>query len=179
MFGGVFHDYLYGPWEEVRGYLVEELEQLQNVLSSQWARVFNTEGTLTPDAIEGDYSSGVVYVSNEGAGGTPKWAKVNVATGVKGRLGLANFTQATGGNRLLGRDVGAGNYEEIITGDALDVASATLDVKVDGVTITINGSNQLVAAAGTGGSWIPLSTGTEPLTFISDGAGNPILVAYP
>ena len=31
---------------------------------------------------------------------------------------------------------------------------------------------------GGGGSWIPLSLGVEPLTFVSDGAGSPILVAY-
>lgn len=55
---------------------------------------------------------------------------------------------------------------------------ADLKVRVDGVTITINGSNQLESLSA-GGSWIPLSAGVEPLTFISDGAGNPVLVAYP
>lgn len=29
------------------------------------------------------------------------------------------------------------------------------------------------------GSWVPLALGTEPLTFVSDGAGSPILVASP
>ena len=28
------------------------------------------------------------------------------------------------------------------------------------------------------GSWVPLASGAEPLTFISDGAGTPILVFY-
>jgi hypothetical protein len=32
-------------------------------------------------------------------------------------------------------------------------------------------------ATGAGG-WVPLSLGVEPLTFVSDGAGSPILVGY-
>lgn len=32
--------------------------------------------------------------------------------------------------------------------------------------------------SGGGGSWIPLAVGTEPLAFVSDGIGNPILVPY-
>lgn len=51
-----------------------------------------------------------------------------------------------------------------------------LGVRVDGVTVTINGSNQLVAAGG--GDHVPLALGTEPLTFVSDGAGSPILVPF-
>ncbi len=34
------------------------------------------------------------------------------------------------------------------------------------------------ASAGEFGSWIPLAVGTEPLAFVSDGNGNPILVFY-
>jgi hypothetical protein len=179
MFGGVFHDFLEGPWEQVRGYLREELEQLQNVLASQWEKAFGTDGLLNEDVIDGDpHNGGVVYISNEGPHGRPKWAKVNVNAGVKNRLKLANFVQAAGSNTLLGRDNGAGNYESIAVGDALDISSATLNVKVDGVTVSINGSNELQALASGLGSWVPLSSGAEPLTFISDGAGNPIFITY-
>jgi hypothetical protein len=61
---------------------------------------------------------------------------------------------------------------------ALDGDSATtpLAVRVDNVTLIINGSNQLEAVPA--GAWLPLALGSEPLTFVSDGAGQPILVAY-
>jgi hypothetical protein len=53
-----------------------------------------------------------------------------------------------------------------------------------GYVLTSNGvgsapSFQAASGGGGGGeAWIPLSLGVEPLTFVSDGAGNPILVAY-
>lgn len=46
----------------------------------------------------------------------------------------------------------------------------TFDISVPG-QLTINGSPS-------GVSWVPLATGVEPLTFISDGLGQPILVAF-
>lgn len=65
----------------------------------------------------------------------------------------------------------------VIVDPAGALEDGPLAVRVDGVTVQINGSNELEAIAGA--SWVPLSAGTEPLTFISDGAGNPVLVAYP
>jgi hypothetical protein len=50
-----------------------------------------------------------------------------------------------------------------------------------GVVITTNpGTNTVtITASGAAGvSYIPLSVGTEPLAFVSDGAGRPILVSY-
>lgn len=180
MFGGVFHDFLEGPWEQVRGYLKEELEQLQNVLASQWSKVFGTDGTLNPEAIEGDFTTqGVVYLSNEGPHGKPRWAKVNVNAGVKNRLRFVNFVRATAGNTLVGRDSGAGDFQQINVGDALDIQTGDLNVLVDGTTIQVNGSNQLeVNSIIALGSLVPLSVGAEPLAFVSDGAGSPILVSY-
>lgn len=167
-----------GPWEQVRGFLREELEQLQNVLASQWEKAFGTDGLLNPDVIDGDAHHGLVYISNEGPHGKPKWAKVNVATGVKNRLKFVNFTRAATGNILLGRDTGAGDYEPIVVGDALDIVSGDLDVQVDNDTIFINLDNQLEVNTSGLGSWVPLSLGVEPLQFVSDGAGRPILVAF-
>jgi hypothetical protein len=179
MFGGVFHDFLEGPWEQVRGYLREELEQLQNVLASQWEKAFGTDGLLNEDVIDGDpHGGGVVYISNEGPHGRPKWAKVNVNAGVKNRLRFVNFVRATSGNVLIGRDNGVGDFEQITVGDALDISSAALNVQVDGVSIQVNGSNQLEVLGSGVGNWIPLASGAEPMTFISDGAGNPILIYY-
>src|SRR4051812_2606770 len=113
MFGGIFHDFLEQPWEQARGYLKEELEQLQMTLAAQWSQLFDTDGTLKSEAIDGASTTSTLYVSNEGPGGKPKWAKINLLNGVKSRLRLENFTQAAGSNTLLGRDTGAGNYESI------------------------------------------------------------------
>lgn len=130
MFGGVFHDFLEQPWEQARGFLREELEQLQNVLASQLSKVFSTDGTLTGDAIDGDFSPstvGTVYLSNEGPHGKPKWAKVNVNAGVKNRLKLINFVSASA-SVLLGRRSGtSGDYEPITVGEGLSMSTtATL-----------------------------------------------------
>lgn len=61
-----------------------------------------------------------------------------------------------------------------------DGSGATpLAVRVDGVTVIVNGSNQLQATAGGGGGWIPLASGTEPPTLVTDASGVLILVGGP
>lgn len=125
MFGGVFHDYLEAPWEQARGYLKEELEQLFITLGNQWGRAFSVEGTLTADAIDGVSTVKTVYVSNEGPRGKPKWAKIDLPIGVKNRLRLPNFAEATA-NTLLGRrEASVGDYEPIVIGDGLELISTT------------------------------------------------------
>lgn len=52
-----------------------------------------------------------------------------------------------------------------------------------GHVLTSNGAGfdptfQALPGGGGGGGFVPLSLGVEPLAFLSDGAGNPILVAY-
>lgn len=180
MFGGIFYDFLEGPWENVRGYLREHLEQLQVTLSANWAKAFDTNGNLNSEVIDGNSTTaGVVYISNEGPGGKPKWAKVNLSTGVKNRLKFINLIAATSGNVVVGRDSGGGDFQQIDMGDALDISGAAMNVLVDGTTITVNGSNRLqVLAAPLAGNWVPLSLGTEPLQFVSDGSGNPIFTWY-
>lgn len=42
--GGIFHDFLEGPWEEARGFLREELEQLYTTLKTQQSTVFFARG---------------------------------------------------------------------------------------------------------------------------------------
>lgn len=53
-----------------------------------------------------------------------------------------------------------------------------LIVNVDGVTIIINGDNELEVVGTTSGQLIPLVTGAEPLELVSDGAGHLILIPY-
>lgn len=107
---------------------------------------------------------------------------VDLASEVFGDLPLSNLTGASAASRLLlrGSAAGAGDWQEGTAGDGLEVSGTVLQVKVDGTTIQFNGSGALeVIGGGGGGGWVPLSAGVEPLAFISDGAGSPILVAYP
>jgi len=45
-------------------------------------------------------------------------------------------------------------------------------------TLTQAALEALIAGSGGGTSYIPLALGSEPLQFVSDGAGQPILIAY-
>lgn len=68
---------------------------------------------------------------------------------------------------LAASGVTAGTY-----GDATHVAQITVDAK-GRVTAASD-----VAISGGGASWIPVSLGVEPLTFVSDAAGHAVLVAF-
>jgi len=64
--------------------------------------------------------------------------------------------------------------------DVLDDADAAADAG-DVATLAAANAYTDIAVAGIGGTastLIPLTTGAEPMEFISDGAGNPILVTY-
>jgi hypothetical protein len=161
-FGGIFSDYLNLPWEQARTFVAEEFEQLRLAISRQWAVAFNDDGTLTGDAIGGNKTIVPQYVSNTGLHFKPTWDKVNVATGVKSRLAYNHFTQATTNSVLLGRGelFGGGDWQQIALGVGLDMTNLTL------------------SATGSSVSYIPLATGVEPLTFISDGLGHPVLVPF-
>jgi hypothetical protein len=52
---------------------------------------------------------------------------------------------------------------------AMDSATVDVDLTVPGV---------IRWHATSAGAWVPLTTGAEPLEFLSDGAGSPILVGY-
>ena len=62
-----------------------------------------------------------------------------------------------------------------------DVMGAAL-VAGANITITVNDPGDTITIAstggGSGGSWIPLVDGSEPPTFITDGMGQLVLVAY-
>jgi hypothetical protein len=82
---------------------------------------------------------------------------------------FTEFTQLVG-QALLPSGVVPGTY-----GDSTHVAQVTVDAYgriTAAVSVPISG-------AGGGGSWIPAVTGSEPPTFVTDGAGVLVLVAYP
>ena len=72
---------------------------------------------------------------------------------------------------------GDGTY--ILTAPDADLPNARVATDSDTVTVdlTVPGVIRWHAIGGAG-SWVPLSLGVEPLTFVSDGAGQPIFVWY-
>ncbi len=57
-------------------------------------------------------------------------------------------------------------------GDATNIPQIT--VNAEGLVTNV----VLVPITGGGGAWRPLTTGVEPMVFVSDGAGVPIMVAF-
>ena len=134
-FGGIFSDYLNLPWEQARTFLQEELEQLRLTVSRQWAGVFDKDGVLLSESIQGDATITPRYVENSGTGNAPKWSTVDVANGVRGKLQLANFVAATV-STLLGRGsaAGTGDHQPITLGTNLSMSGTTLNATDTGIT---------------------------------------------
>ncbi len=130
-FGAFFHDYLLGSWEEARGHLKEELEQLRGALNNQASNdaFQETDGTLTADALAlGDSKKLTRYIANTGPNFSPKWDKINLANGVKGILAFAFLPVVTKAHLLGRRSANDGAIEEISLGPGLEMTGTTLDV---------------------------------------------------
>lgn len=114
-------------------------------------------------------------INSGGGGGAPSTA-VYILGAVSGSLPNGRVLTDTASIDVdLGTPAQAKFHVLVDPAGALE--AGPLAVKVDGVTVQINGDNALEAIAA--GGWVPLALGTEPLTFVSDGAGQPVLVAYP
>lgn len=92
-------------------------------------------------------------VTATGPGSVPATISAHAVT-------FAKFQAASAASRLLGRGSasGAGDFQEITLGDGL----------------TMDGT----ALKATGQPYQPLTTGSEPMAFVSDGMGNPVMVAF-
>lgn len=130
-FGVDFSDYLRnGTWDSVKGYLVEELQQLRGAIASKWGSVFNSEDNLQATAFAGNTNDPPVYVALDSLpsqGGEPMWDKVDVASGVKNRLHYAHLTAPTSPNEVLGRAATPGDWEPINVGSGLQIAGNNLE----------------------------------------------------
>ena len=131
MFGIDLEDYVYQPWEQARGFLFETISQMKAELRGRWNAVF-TDNQINNEAIAGDGTAATRYVANTGPNNAPKWDRVNLANGVKGRLPFANIVQIAAAV-LLGRGSGtAGNIQEIELGTGLEMVGNVLNVTATG-----------------------------------------------
>ncbi len=96
MFGITFHDQLFGSWDQAKGYLVEELQQLHAVLDR---RVGSFLANTSPGAIVIGAPGGNEWTALPiGAADTvlrsdgtaPSWQKVVLSTDVTGTLGVTH-----------------------------------------------------------------------------------------
>lgn len=129
-FGGVFHDFLDGTWEEAKGYLREELQQMRTALNAQWGAAFTRDGILTPASITGDSTVVPRYVANTGVDKLPKWDQVDLgSTGVRGRLPFTHIVTLVA-SHLAGRGSagGTGDIEPIALDPSLTMTGTTLAV---------------------------------------------------
>ena len=195
MWGIDQHDYLNATWEQARGYLAEELDQLKNELRGRWNAALGPSNQANALMFGGDPAPATRYVANTGTNNAPTWDLVNLSNGVKNRLVFAHVQQITA-NRLLGREPSGGGDIEEISLNATDLAltSTTVALTPTAVTpgtygdsthaaqFTVDSKGRITAASQNvvsgSGSWIPLVDGAEPPVFITNGAGVLILVAY-
>lgn len=145
-FGTQFSDFLDGNWDQAKGYLKEELEQLKSALQNQFSQLFDNQNVLLPGAIQGDSTIPTRYVANTGPKNAPNWDLVNLSNGVKSKLALKNFVSAAA-STLLGRESGTpGDYEPITLGPGLTMSGTVLNAA--GATTSDSGTFTLMLMGG-------------------------------
>ena len=128
MFGIDLHEQLRQPWEQARGFLIEELDQLKAELRGRWNAALGPNNTLNVLSIGGDGTPATRSVTNTGPNNAPTWDRVNLSNGVKNRLPFANMVQLTA-SVLLGRgSASSGDIQELTLGSDVQMTSVTFDV---------------------------------------------------
>jgi hypothetical protein len=86
---------------------------------------------------------------------------------------LASLSTSGGGG-----GIAPGNADYIVTDADPDLPNARVATDSDTVDIDLTVPGIIRWHAAGGEAWVPLALGVEPLAFVSDGAGSPILVGY-
>ena len=126
LLGGIFSDFLDQPWEQARGYIREELQQLRTALQKQSAT------GASALSIEGDSTVTPRYVANTGTANAPKWDRVDLVNGVTGKISYARLPTATLSTLLGRRSSANGDYEPITLGTNLSMSGTTLNASGGG-----------------------------------------------
>jgi hypothetical protein len=128
LFGATFHEYFYGPWEVARGYLVEELEQMQASLESRLGDFTEaTPGDILYGNSTGEWQAlaiGAQYTVLKSTGSFPQWGLVSLANNVTGTLPATNggtgLTTYTVGDILYADTTSSlARLADVATGNAL------------------------------------------------------------
>jgi len=120
--------YVYGPWEQVRGYLETDLEHIQEAVNSLLKANFSSsDNTLLAEAIGGNSKVAPRYVANTGPNNAPRWSQVDLgSSGVTNRLPPNHLPTANPGV-LIGRESGTtGDWEEITPSGPLSINGTAL-----------------------------------------------------
>lgn len=118
--------YVLGAWEDVRDYLLKDLESIENAVNTVQSK-FTDSGKIDPAVFGGDSTQDTRYVANTGAGHTPQWDQVELSNGVKGHLPLSGLVPSTRPGVLIGREnTLPGPFQEIFVGSGLQLSGKVL-----------------------------------------------------
>lgn len=130
-----------GTWEQVRGYLRDDLERIQAEFNNHVDQTTSLDGSLPAEVIQGDASHGRRYVANTGVdpvtgGPAPKWDVVLLdGSGIAGRLPFDHIATLDPGFLIGRRNSGsAGDLEPITVGSGLVMTGATLSASGSSLT---------------------------------------------
>jgi hypothetical protein len=187
VFGFIGHDFLDLSWDQARGYLREELEQLRSVLNRSRVNLGNTldiQGRIDYSNLpEAEHAPSVI--------GTPvngDFREIKVGSGINITNNTLNIAQSqlpfsTAGYQLedthLPIPIGIQGTQpptSTSTQSAPQVPLVLLEDREYPWPIPTTSTDSTAAADLV--SWVPLSLGVEPLQFVSDGAGSPIFVTF-
>lgn len=122
-------------WEQARGFLREDLDDIELIINQRWARTFGDANQLQPSAIGGNAAPATRYVANTGVANAPTWDQVNLSNGVKSRLSFSHLAAATAPSVLLGRgSSGVGDFEQITVGAGLTMTGTVLSANIPPVS---------------------------------------------
>jgi len=126
--------YLNLPWELARGYLRQDLENLEYVINHFKSAVADQNnqikgGALGASSFPGSSTIATRYVANTGPLNAPQWDQVDLTNGVKNQLPYGNFVAATGPS-IVGAPA-SGSFQQItpnaedvfLSGQLLDIGS--------------------------------------------------------